>query len=387
MRVAIVHDWLLGMRGGERCLEVIASLFPTADIFTLFYDSGKMTPEINAHRVVSSRLDRLPGAKSIYRHLLPIYAFGVRDLERKIADGRYELIISISHCVAKNVRPRKGTYHLCYCLTPARYLWDQFEVYFGGKSYEPLVRMVAPALRRADIRGAAAVHHFVAISEFIRQRIRSLYQRDSDVAYPPVRTDWIKVDSAPPSGGFLAVNALVPYKNTELIVRAFNRLGLPLTVIGKGPDAKKLRALGKENIRFVENVTDEELAAYYSRSKALVFAAEEDFGMVPVEIQAAGRPVICYGRGGVLETVSATGEAPTGMYFSELSTDSLCRAIEHFTVRQADFTVDNCLRQSRKFSLDCFRESFCRVLDERGIEHSGAPQQDSRARSASGVGG
>jgi glycosyltransferase involved in cell wall biosynthesis len=369
MRVAIVHDWLVGMRGGERCLEVIAELFPQADIYTLFYDPAEITDSIRSHRIMESCLQRMPGARALYRHMLPLYAVGVRDLERKISRQRYDLLISISHCVAKNVNVPRETFHLCYCLTPMRYIWDQYERYFSGKSYEPLMRMIRPVLQRADVRGAAGVQHFIGISNFVRERIRTLYGREADVVYPPVRTDWIRPRAAGQAGeGFLTVNALVPYKNTKLIVEAFNRLRLPLTIVGRGPEEKELRSMAGETIRIIPSAGEQELARLYASSKALVFAAEEDFGMTPVESQAAGRPVVCYGRGGVLETVSAAGENQTGIYFSELSAVSLCQAVENFMVRQEEFTVDNCLKQAEKFSLKEFKAGFSAVLQSLGIE-------------------
>lgn len=378
MRVAIVHDWLLGMRGGERCLEVILEIFPDADLYTLFYDRENVTEIIRQRPVVRSVLDSLPGVHSYYRHLLPLYPIAVRDLERRLAEKRYDLVLSISHCVAKNVAVPHGTKHLCYCLTPVRYLWDQYDVYFGAKRLEPIIRMLAAPLRRWDVRTAQRVDRFMGISEFIRQRIRRCWSVDADVVYPPVRTDWIRPRAASDRGdGFLCVNALVPYKNTAVIVEAFNQLGLPLTVVGRGPELAALRERAAGNITFVESVTDEQLAKLYQGTKALVFAAEEDFGMVPVEIQAAGRPVICYGRGGVLETVSASGERPTGLYFETLSPASVSAAVQNFLVRQDQFTVDNCLTQARKFSLSCFREAFSQVLESSGF--SGEPRKKTAA--------
>ncbi len=364
MKVAIVHDWLLGMRGGERCLEVILEFFADADIFTLFYDPAGVTDVIRRHRVQASSLNSLPASRALYRHMLPFYSVGVRDLERKIAAGNYDLVVSISHCVAKNVRVPQGVPHLCYCLTPARYLFDQYDSYFKGKLIEPLIRPIAASLRRTDVAAANGVTHYMAISEFVRDRIRLHYGRDADVVYPPCRTDWIKPRAAnDPGDEFLCVSALVPYKNVDLIVLAFNQLGLPLTIVGSGPLESKLRADAASNIHFVSDVTDVQLGELYRRSKALIFAAEEDFGMVPVEMQAAGRPVICYGKGGVLETVSLSVERPTGVAFSELSVESLADAVRNFMVRQEQFTVDNCLEQARKFSLEVFREDFSRVLE------------------------
>ncbi len=237
MRVALVHDWLLGVRGGERCLEVLVDFFPDADVFTLFHNPASMSETLKRPKVVASCLNKLPGVKHYYRHLLPFYAIGVFDLERKIAKGNYDLVVSVSHCVAKNVRTPPGVFHLCYCLTPVRYLWDQYDVYFGKKRIEPLIRMIAERMRTWDTSSAQRVHRFIAISKFVRTRIARCWGRDADVVYPPVRTDWIRPRAEGDLGeGFLCANALVPYKNVELVVRTFNELKLPLTIVGSGPE-------------------------------------------------------------------------------------------------------------------------------------------------------
>ncbi len=381
MNVAIVHDWLVGMRGGERCLEVIASLFPSADIFTLFYEPAGISEQINRHRIVPSRLNSIPGVAGCYRHLLPIYDLGIRELSRKIAgDGapatngtfaKYDLVISVSHCVAKNIRVPQSVPHLCYCLTPMRYLWDQYDAYFGGRPLEPAIRMLLGGLRRRDVTRAAGVTKFVAISRFIRERIQRCYGTDSTVVYPPVRTDWITPATGPAddSAGFLCASALVPYKNVGAIVQAFNKLGFPLTIIGEGPEGLALRRSASANIKFIDRVSDKELARHYSESKGLVFAAVEDFGMVPVEMQAAGRPVIALGHGGALETVIAPGSQAaensrqTGVFFADAEPSTIISAIDDFMGRQPEFSVDNCIKQGHSFSKARFVDGFIGALD------------------------
>lgn len=364
IRVALVHDWLLGMRGGERCLEEIASLFGEADIYTLFYDASGVSEQLRARPITPSVLNTVPRRRSIYRHLLPVYRLGTADLSRRISRKYYDLVVSISHCAAKNVEV--DVPHYCYCLTPPRYLWDQYESYFGGRRFEPLVRAFRPMLQRWDIAGAKGVTRFAAISEFVRARIARLYRREAQVIYPPVRTDWIvqrdsiDEDSADERLGFLSVNALVPYKNTQVIVQAFNDLGLPLTIVGEGPDERRLRSLAAENISFISHVSESELADLYRRSKALIFAAEEDFGMVPVEMLAAGRPVIALGRGGVLETVTPE----TGILFPELSKEYIVRAVRRFLEEESRFEPEVCRRQAAAFSREKFRERFSAALGE-----------------------
>ena len=385
MRVAIIHDWLLGMRGGERCLEVLGALFPEADLYTLFYDRCSVSPAISAHNIVASAFDKLPFRRHYYRHLLPFYPLAVRSLEQSLAKAHgehaYDLVISVSHCAAKNVAVPAGAFHLCYCLTPMRYIWDQYERYFADRPLEPLVRPVARALRHWDSVHAQSVDHFVAISEFVRARIRTVYRRNADVIFPPVATEWITPSAAEEKGeGFLCVSALVPYKNIAAIVEAFNRLGKKLTIVGRGPEGNRLKRLAKRNITFVDYVSDQGLAALYRGSEAMVFAAEEDFGMAPVEMQAAGRPVICLGRGGALETVTADPKNPTGIFFSSLDPEVIVRAVQDFLDRQSEFSVDNCLMQARRFSLEHFVTQFSDLISSLGFAVQKADMSARRLR-------
>ncbi len=218
MRVALIHDWLTGMRGGERCLEVFSDLFPEAELYTLFYNPKQITPEINSLNPSVSSLGKLPGVSNYYRTLLPLYPSAARDLGRKLARSHaerpFDLVLSISHCAAKNIPIPNGVFHLSYCLTPVRYLWDKYDAYFAGKKFEPLIRPIAKQLRNWDSEGALSVNQFIAISEFVRARIQRVYARPSAVIYPPVRTDWIKPRLEGEQGeAFLCVSALVPYKN------------------------------------------------------------------------------------------------------------------------------------------------------------------------------
>ena len=372
MRVALIHDWLNGMRGGERCLEVLCEIFPEADIYTLFHLPEKISPTINKHLVINSGFARLPGINLFYRHLLPFFPVAASNLSKKLHAAHdispYDLVISVSHCFAKNVVVPRGVPHLCYSLTPMRYIWDQYESYFANSKLEPLIRVVARELQRWDVARVSNVTKFVGISEFIRARIGRVYHRDASVVYPPVRTDWITPASPNETAqGFLCVNALVPYKNVRVIVDAFNELELPLTIVGKGPEEQRLRALAKGNISFVSDISDAELAGLYRKHKALVFAAVEDFGMTPVEMQAAGRPVIALGAGGSLETVNFGADSPSGVRFERLSTEAIVQAVEYFLDRERDFTVDNCIMHAHKFSLGRFYAEFSKQIEELGF--------------------
>lgn len=372
MRVAILHDWLVSMRGGEYCLEVLSAMFPEAEIYTLFYDRHSVSPQIARHRINVSPLGRLPSVRKYYRYLLPVYPAAAKSLEHRLRVEHhkrpYDLVISISHCAAKNIRTPEGLPHVCYCLTPVRYIWDQYARYFEGRPIEPLVRQVVKPLRRWDVAGSSGVDQFIGISRFVVERIERCYQRRAEVVYPPVRSDWLRPAAAEERGeSYLCVNALVPYKNTDVIIRAFNELRYPLTIVGTGPEEARLKQLAGDTISFRGFVTREELAQLYRTTKALVFAAEEDFGMTPVEMQAAGGPVIAFGRGGVLETVVTSGKHPTGVFFDELAVPSVKRAVEEFSSRQQEFTVDNCLKQAQLFGLRRFTEDFERMLIQCGV--------------------
>jgi len=395
MRIAILHDWLTGMRGGERCLEEMCRLFPGSDIFSLFGQRSRISQELRSHEIHWSSFNKLPGVLSYYRHLLPLYPLAVEDLSRRLErESRrkpYDLVISISHCAVKNVRVPHGVPHLCYCLTPMRYIWDQFEAYFGDSALRPLLFQICRLLRHWDVKCSSGVTEYVAISEFVRERISLYYGRDSVVVYPPVRTDWLNVCECDEGGvgeagqGFLCVSALVPYKNVHLIISAFNELGWPLTIVGNGPQKSDLQAMAKPNISFVSDLTDEKLAHLYRTSKALVFAAEEDFGMAPVEMQACGRPVIAFGRGGSLETVVAKGpltkgplakepptkeQRPTGLFFYELSAGAICQAVEQFLAMEISsqrFSVEDCVSHANKFSVHSFSYGIKQVVSKMSV--------------------
>ena len=364
MRVAIIHDWLLGMRGGEHCLETLTAMYPEAEIYTLFHRADNVSPSFKNQKIQRSVLGELPFVEKYYRHLLPIYYLGVRSLEKKLLKQHkrkpYDAVISVNHCVAKNVRLPKNVPHLCYCLTPVRYAWDQFDMYFAKHRFRNSIAQVMKRIRAWDQKCASDVDTFVGISEFVVDRINRYYKRDATVIYPPVKTDWLlpRKSIAADNSPFLVVSALVPYKNVELIVRAFNDLPYQLIIVGEGPLSGRLRKTARDNIKFRGFVDARELAELYRSSRALVFAAEEDFGMTPVEMQATGGPVIAFGKGGVLETVVASGENKTGVFFQELSAESLCSAVEEFISRQEEFTIDNCLKQARKFSLERFVTQF-----------------------------
>ena len=368
MKVALVHDWLTGMRGGERCLEVFCELFPEADLFTLVHIPGNVSPRIESMRIHTSFLQNLPGIEKYYRYYLPLmpWAIGTFNL------NGYDLILSSSHCVAKGVRITGGGTHICYCFTPMRYIWDQFDIYFSGRGRWAqllLMRLLRPLLKNWDVQSNRGVHQFIAISRHIQKKIESYYQRDSTVIAPPVNTDFYSPGDESREDFFLIVGALSPYKRVDLAVEAFNELGYPLRIIGAGPEMPYLRSIAASNIQFLGSLSDEQVRSHYARCRALVFPGEEDFGIVPLEAQAMGCPVIALGKGGALETVipesgswkPQTGipeektRKPTGIYFYQTEKKDLCQAIEHFNTVETRFDANLIREHALKFNQDQFR--------------------------------
>ena len=331
MPTAIVHDWLTGMRGGEKVLESIGALYPDADVYTLLHVPGSTSPAIERRRIRTSFLQHLPGASRFYRHYLPVFPTAIEQFD---LDG-YDLIISSSHCAAKAVVAPGGSRHLCYCHSPMRYAWDQFEAYFGrqrvGRIGEAALRPVLAWLARWDAVTATRVHRFLANSRFVASRIRRYYGRPADVVYPPVDTEFYQPDATSAGDHFLVVSALVPYKCVDLAIAACQRAGAPLRVVGIGPDRDRLERAAGPSVTFLGQISDEAIRDEYRRARAVILAGEEDFGIVPVEAQACGRPVVALGRGGALETVL---DGETGVLFADATPESLAAALERLAARR-----------------------------------------------------
>ena len=360
------------MRGGEKCVEAICELFPDATLFTLLHVKGSVSPTIEKMQVRTSFVQRLPAAARLYRYYLPLFPTAIEQFDLT----GYDLVISSSHCVAKGVRAVDDALHICYCYTPMRYIWVQREEYFGKGRAGMLTRLgfraVEQYLRRWDIRTAANPHFFVAISENVRGRIKSIYSRDADMIYPPVNTEAYRL-SQRDDGYFLIVSALVPYKRVDLAIEAFNRTGDRLVIVGDGPETEKLRQLARPNIEFIGWQPDEKLRDYYGGCTAVVFPGEEDFGIVPVEAMATGKPVLAYARGGALETVLDTPTLRTGVLFTEATPEALVDAIVRFKRSSFDPFV---LRSfARRFDREVFKRQIKEYVDRRWTEfHSRPPQ-------------
>jgi glycosyltransferase involved in cell wall biosynthesis len=349
-RVVLVHDWLTGMRGGEKCLEVACRRWPRAPLFTLLHRPGTVTRAIESRPIHTSWMQRLPRVDRYYRYLLPLMPGAARGWS--IPDC--ELVLSFSHCVAKSARAPLGAIHVCYCFTPMRYAWHMRQAYFGDRLSPGTMardRMLA-RLREWDRQTAAGVTHFVAISQTVQRRIRECYGRDSTVIYPPVNTERYTPVDMPRDNYYLVVSAFAPYKRLDLAIEACQRLKRPLVLIGQGQDDQRLRARASGHIHFLGWQPDRVIRDHLRRCRALLFPGEEDFGIVPVEAQACGAPVIAYGRGGATETVIGPddGAEPTGLFFVEQSAAALSDAILEFERTGHAFSSQAARRQATRFN-------------------------------------
>ncbi|PYN26391.1 MAG: glycosyltransferase family 4 protein [Candidatus Rokuibacteriota bacterium] len=371
-RVALVHDWLTGMRGGERCLEVLCELFPEAPLFTLLHVPGSVTPQIEDRRIVTSFVQRLPRAAARYRYYLPAFPLAISRFDL----SGYDLVVSMSHCVAKGARVAPGALHVCYCFSPMRYVWDLYDDYFGpgrGAAARVLVRPLVAVLRRWD-RRTAGVHRFVAISRHIADRIRRVYGRPADVIPPPVDVQRFEIADAA-DDYYLVVGALVPYKRIDLAVGAATRVGRRLVVVGTGPEEARLRAMAGPTVTFLGWRSDAEVAGLYARCRALLFPGVEDFGITPLEAAAAGRPTIALARGGALETmVGLDGDgAPTAVFFAEQSVEALVEAIARFEGAAERFDGKALRARAEAFDRPLFKQRLRDYIGARWREFHARP--------------
>ncbi|HBH04908.1 MAG: hypothetical protein A2X36_04985 [Elusimicrobia bacterium GWA2_69_24] len=344
------------MRGGERCLEVFCELFPRAPLYTLLHVPGSVSPLIEDRPIITSFVQTLPRAAERYRYYLPLFPAAIRRFDLR----GYDVILSLSHCVAKGVRTPPGALHLCYCFTPMRYVWDLYDDYFGARAGR-VARLVMPptaaALRRWD-RRTSGVHRFAAISRHIADRIQRVYARSADVLHPPVDVQRFRLTDSP-GEFYLVVSALAPYKRVDLAVAAATRLGRRLVVVGSGPEDPALRALAGPTVELLGWRSDPEVAELYARCRAVLFPSLEDYGIVPLEAAAAGRPTIAFARGGALETMvglDAVEESPTAVFFAEQTVESLVDAIRRFEAVEDRFDPKALRARAERFDRPIFRQ-------------------------------
>ncbi|HEX3446351.1 MAG TPA: glycosyltransferase [Chthoniobacterales bacterium] len=362
MRVAIVHHWFISLAGGERVVDTIASMFPNADVFTLFLDERKLPPAIKKRKITTSVLDKIPAARRVHRHLLPLYPVAVEMLDL----SGYDLVISSDSGPMKGVVTGLNATHICYCHSPMRYLWDGHSAYLRGMSplMRPVFGLTSHYVRNWDYSAAQRVDHFIANSKYVATRIWKYYRRDSTIIHPPINTSHSFLADKH-ENYYLAVGRLVPYKRTDILIEACCRLGRKLVIVGDGPEMKRLKKHAARNVEFLGELDESQLGNIYARCRALLFAADEDFGMVALEAQSYGRPVIAFGKGGSLETVvgsyagireenSKELNGVTGVFFEEQTADSLAQAILSFEAGEESFLPHRIQLHARKFDTSVF---------------------------------
>lgn len=358
MKVAIVHYWLVGMRGGEKVVEALCEMYPEADIFTHVFDPAATSETIKRHRISTTFIQRLPRARRWYQRYLPLMPLALEQLDLR----DYDLVISSESGPAKGVVVSPEAVHICYCHTPMRYLWDMYHDYLGGagRLTRLLMRPLTHYLRMWDVTTAARVDRFVTNSAYVGSRVEKYYRRESSVVAPPVDTAAFQ-PSAERDDYYLFVGQLVGYKRADLAVAAFNETGRRLLVIGDGEQYGKIKRMAGSNVELLGWQSAAALAEFYARCRALVFPGREDFGIVPVEAMAAGRPVLAYGRGGALETVV---DGTTGLFFQEQRPEALRECVERFEQVESQFSAEAIAEHARRFDASVFKGRMRGVIDD-----------------------
>jgi len=361
LRVALVHDWLTGMRGGESVLEAMAEVFPKAHLFTLLYVPGRISPLLTTLKRTTSWLQKVPGAEQRYRHFLPLMPSMIESFDL----AGYDLVLSSSHCVAKGIRKAPGAVHVSYVHAPMRYVWDRYDDYFGRGRASLLVRLAAGAVRGrlqrwdASVSGPDRIDQIVANSQFIADRVKEFYGRDAKVVYP--FADLTRFSGVRKAGRhYLMVGAFAPYKRIDIAIEAFNRLKLPLMIVGTGQDADRLKRLAGPTVEFMGKLSNAAISDLYAKCRAFVFPGVEDFGITPLEAMAAGAPVVAYGVGGAAETVIPG----TGSLFSPQSADALVSAIQKIERGETNFSEEDCRARAREFTRERFQSEWLAAVRE-----------------------
>ena len=367
LRVAIVHYWLLNMRGGEKVLEALCELYPQADIFTHVVDPEKLSSTIRSHNIKTTFIEKLPFSHKMYQKYLSLMPMALEQLD--LSD--YDLVISSEAGPAKGVITRPDALHVCYCHSPMRYIWDQYPAY--RRSSGRLVRTVAPLLtgplRQWDVTSAARVDHFIANSTSIAQRIQKFWRRDAEVIAPPVEVQRFKANDRR-ENFYMHVGELVPYKRVDLAVEACTALNRRLIVIGDGPEASRLRKMAGPSVEFLGRVPNAILDEHYARCRGLLFPAEEDFGIVPVEAMATGAPVIAFGRGGARDYVVP---GMSGIFFDEQSLSGMIKGIVDFEINENAFSAERIAAHAAAFDKPIFLKRIAASIDEKLAGAQGVP--------------
>lgn len=353
MKVVLLHDWLVGMRGGERVLEAFCELFPDAPLYTLIHKKNAVSPLIENRKIESSFLNKIPGIHDNYRKFLPLFP---KAIEKLVIKEKPDLVLSSSHCVIKGVQIPSSAKHLCYIHSPMRYLYDQFDVYFGRSAplYQQIgARVFRNYLTNWDLSSNENVDYFLSNSEFVKQRISKFYKRDSEVIHPFVDTaDFLTNDNPKKENHFLMVTAFAPNKRVDLAVTAFNQLGLELRIIGSGQQEKQLKKMAKDNIKFLGNLKREEVVAELKKARGFIFPGVEDFGITPLEALMAQTPVIAFREGGVLETLDES----VAVFFNDPSVQGLTLGIKEFLKRGHQIDKNLLTKRAESFSRQIFKE-------------------------------
>ncbi len=351
MKIAIVHDYLNQYGGAERVLETFLEIWPEADVYTLLYDRKQLSGPLKTRPVKVSFLNRFPFGRLYYEYLLPFYPIAVEKFDTR----EYNIIISSSTAWSKGTLTGLRTCHIAYCYNPMRFAWDSFFSIINAKGLiAKALSAIISYLRLWDFASSKRPDKYFTISKFVKKRIKKYYHLESDIIYPPVNTEFFIPDSGKRQEEFfLLVSRLKPYKKIEVAIKAFNRLGLPLIIIGEGAHKNELKAMAGKNIQFLSNVDDRKLLSYYQRCKAFVFPSEEDFGIVPLEAQSCGKPVIAYKGGGSLETIV---EGVTGEFFYPQTPEALAETVESFDCSK--YNADDIRHNAMKFAKENFKKEF-----------------------------
>jgi glycosyltransferase involved in cell wall biosynthesis len=362
MKVAVVHYWLVNMRGGEKMLEALLELFPEADIYTHVYDPAGISALINSHRIYTSSINRLPFARRLYQKYMPLMPGALMEFNLQA----YDLIISSEAGPAKGVVPNPDAYHICYCHSPMRYLWDLYHDYFQKSNWAIrfFMKKLIPALRVWDITSSNMVDRFITNSRYVARRIQRYYRREAEVVFGPVPVEKYITCERKPEDFYLFFGQITEYKRADIAIEACIASGRRILIAGSGARRKDIRRYQKSPlVRFLGRVGDEEIAGLFSRARALLFPGIEDLGLVPIEANAAGCPVIAFRQGGALDTVK---EEVTGLFFDEQSPAALVRAMDRFEEIETSFSVRAIFTEHvAQFSREAFKERIMRIIDER----------------------